>query len=58
LDRDKKRIEKTVAHLWTHLDEVMRNELGGVGLWVDNSQMNLEDTVEYILSHKAKAVTG
>ena len=58
LERDQKRLEKTVAYFWTHLDESMRAELSGVGLWVDNSQMNLDDTVEYILSHKAKAATG
>ena len=58
LERDQQRLEKTVAHFWTHLDESMRTELSGVGLWVDNSQMSLDDTVDYILSHKAKAVTG
>lgn len=55
LDRDRKRPEKTVAHFWTHLDEVMRTNLDGVGLWVDNSKMNVEETIVYILSHKSKA---
>lgn len=58
LDRDRKRPEKTVAHFWTHLFEEMQAELSGVGLWVDNSKMNVEETVDYILSHKTKATLG
>jgi hypothetical protein len=58
LERDRKRPEKNVAHFWTHLDETMRTELSGVGLWVDNSKMNVEETVNYILSHKNKATLG
>jgi chloramphenicol 3-O-phosphotransferase len=56
LDRDRKRPEKTVAHFWTHLDKIMRADLGESGLWVDNSKMDVEETVEYILSHKTRSV--
>lgn len=56
LERDRQRLEKTVAHFWTHLDEVMRTELVEVGLWVDNSTLSLEETVDYILTHQAAAL--
>ena len=55
LERDRNRPEKTVAHFWAHLDDEMRVDLSDVGLWVDNSEMNVEETVDYILSHKTKA---
>lgn len=58
LDRDRKRPEKTVSHFWTHLLEEMQAELSAVGLWVDNSKMNVEETVDYILLHKTKATLG
>jgi chloramphenicol 3-O-phosphotransferase len=56
LERDQHRPEKTVAHLWTHLDEMMRRDLVDVGLWVDNSTLSLEDTVRYVLAHQAEAL--
>lgn len=43
------RPEKTVAQFWTHMDEVLRKELNSAGLWVDNTQMNIEQTVTYIM---------
>ena len=55
LERDKKRPEKTVAHFWMHLDEVMRAELNGMGLQVDNSSLTLEETVNYILAQREQA---
>lgn len=56
LDRDRQRPEKTVTHFWTHLDEVMRVELNGVGLWVDNSTLFIMDTVNYILTYQKSAM--
>ncbi len=56
LERDLCRPEKTVAHIWAHLDEIMRTELDSVGLWVDNSTLTLEETVGYILSHQEEAM--
>jgi predicted kinase len=51
LARDRARPEKTVAHLWSHLDRMMREELGGIGLWVGNSEQAVDETVEVILRH-------
>lgn len=50
LERDRARPEKTVAAAWTHLDGERRRELHGIGLWVDNSTMSLEETVGYVFS--------
>ena len=55
LERDSRRPEKTVAQAWTHLDEGMRRELQGIGLWVDNSVMTAEETVDFILSRRNEA---
>ena len=49
LARDRARPEKQVAHLWTHLDESIRRELGGQGLWLDTSELTAEDAAEAIL---------
>jgi predicted kinase len=49
LARDHARPEKTVAAAWTHLDAVMRRELSGLGLWIDNRRITVEDTVALIL---------
>lgn len=38
--RDAARTEKHVGHIWWHLDGVMRNELLGTGLWIDNSALS------------------
>ena len=40
LARDAARPEKQVGHIWGHLDEVMRRELPGTGLWIDNSALS------------------
>lgn len=55
LQRDADRPEKTVAHLWVHLYEQMKQGLAGMGLWVDNGTRSIDETVEYILHHKNAA---
>ena len=49
LARDAARAEKQVGHIWRHLDGVMRNELLGTGLWIDNSDLSPDQTVDVIL---------
>ena len=49
LARDAARTEKQVGHLWKHLDGVMRAELPGTGLWIDNSGLSPDQTVDVIL---------
>jgi predicted kinase len=55
LERDQRRPEKTVAAAWAHLDEQIRGELQGMGLWVDNSHLSVSETVEYVLAHREDA---
>ena len=56
LERDRLREEKTVGDVWAPLEQLMINELGGIGLWVDSRDMTAEQTVDYILRHKRKAL--
>ena len=56
LARDRDRTEKTVAAPWTHLEDVMRRELPGIGLWVDSSGQTPEQTLRYILRHRTEAL--
>lgn len=55
LQRDQNRPEKTVAHLWAHLDEIIRAELQNIGLWIDNSEHSVADVVDMIIAQKELA---
>ena len=48
LRRDRQR-EKHVAELWEHLDAVLREELKGEGVWIDSSDLTIDETVDAIL---------
>jgi broad-specificity NMP kinase len=50
LQRDRRRGYKLVGDRWAHLDDEQRQELGGVGLWIDTSRQTPERTVDAILS--------
>jgi chloramphenicol 3-O-phosphotransferase len=50
LERDRMRAQKSVAHLWLHLEERMRADLSSVGLFIDNSTLTLDETVDKILA--------
>lgn len=54
LERDSKRAKK-VAHLWTHLETGMKEHLGDVGLWIDNSKIEISEVVTLILSGSNEA---
>lgn len=55
LSRDAGRGGKT-GDTWAHLDATLRAELGGTGLWVDSSTLNLEATVDAILAGEQSAL--
>lgn len=55
LRRDRERPEKTVAEVWAHLETELEEELGGVGLWLDNGAMSAEETVDAVLRRRAEA---
>jgi chloramphenicol 3-O-phosphotransferase len=51
LARDEARGFKKVGHIWRHLDEVLRHELVGQGLWLDTSNLTTTETVTSIWEH-------
>ena len=55
LQRDRERSEKTVAAQWAYLDDVMREGLHGLGLWVDNGGQTPEETVSLIVQKQRHA---
>ena len=63
LRRDSERTEKTIASetaqgTWSNLQMNMDRELGGTGLWVDSSDLDADETVDYILARKADAAVN
>jgi adenylate kinase family enzyme len=58
LARDAAREIKQVAHIWGHLDAVMREQMPGLGLWIDTAQLSAEQTVEAILERAGDAAVG
>lgn len=55
LQRDANRPEKTVAHFWTFLHDLMQVRLSDTGLWVDNRARTIDETVDDILKNKELA---
>jgi len=52
LARDRLRPEKTVAEQWIWLADIFRDELQGVGQWIDNGTQAPDETVQVILSSR------
>lgn len=50
LSRDERRGYKTTKGVWAHLDEEQREQLHGVGLWLDTGHLTPEQTVAAILT--------
>ncbi|MBQ0983230.1 AAA family ATPase [Streptomyces sp. F63] len=46
---------KQVLGDWLHLEEEMRGELGGSGLWLDNRALSVDETVTRILGRAREA---
>lgn len=55
LARDQVRGGKS-GDAWLHLDDAMRTELAGLGLWVDTSALDVEQTVDTILARQGEAL--
>jgi len=58
LARDAARQTKQVGHIWGHLDAVMREQMPGLGLWIDTAHMTAEETADAILERRSEAVVG
>lgn len=50
-ERDSAR-HKQVFEIWGHLDAQMRESMARVGLWLDTSNMTVEETVDTILARE------
>jgi chloramphenicol 3-O-phosphotransferase len=48
LERDRVRLEKTVAHLFQDLYGELQKEIAGIGLWLDSSDLTPEQTAQQI----------
>jgi hypothetical protein len=57
LRRDRSR-QKQVAEIWRHLDDVLRNELRGEGIWIDSSDLTVDETVDAILLQSGAVALG
>lgn len=55
LARDAARQTKQVGHIWGHLDAILRQQMPGVGLWLDTTHLSAAETVEAILDRGAEA---
>ena len=42
--RDHARPEKSTFHRWSHLDEMMRCEMAGIGCWIDSTRQAPSET--------------
>jgi len=49
-ERDRTRPEKTVFHIWSHLDGMMRREMGGIGCWIDSSERTPAETASEVMA--------
>ena len=55
LQRDGDRAKESIAHHFVHLQRVLCDELTGVGLWIDSSELTADETVRLILQHADEA---
>ena len=55
LERDRQRAEKHVAARFAYLDEELRAQMQGLGLWLDTSAMDIAETVEAIIQRAEEA---
>jgi tRNA uridine 5-carbamoylmethylation protein Kti12 len=49
LARDEGRGYKRVGETWAHLDNHQRRELGGIGIWIDTGDLDVDGTVHEVL---------
>ncbi|MFC9175890.1 MULTISPECIES: AAA family ATPase [Streptomyces] len=42
--------DKTLTTDWSFLDEAMRDELADEGIWIDNAELTVEETVDAVLA--------
>lgn len=50
VQRDRHRAEKQVSHLFSHMDAELREDLAGLGWWLDTSELTVDETVDRLLA--------
>ena len=58
IERDSGRVEKHVAERFAYLDAELREQMQGLGLWLDTSGMTPDETVETIIRRADEALLG
>jgi gluconate kinase len=53
--RHKARHGRTIGEHYAHLEQPLTEQLGGVGLWIDNARLAPEATVDSILAGRGRA---
>lgn len=48
--------DKQVFEEWRHLDAELRANLAGVGLWLDTSELTVDEVVDQVLGRRAEAL--
>ena len=56
LERDRQRAEKHVAARFSYLDEELRVQMQGLGVWLDTSAMGVAETVKAIIQQAGEAL--
>jgi len=58
LARAEGRLHKEVGDIWSYLDAVMREEMVGLGLWLDTSAQTPQQTLAAIIEQLPETVVG
>ena len=56
LQRDRERVEKHLGGRYAYLDGELREQMRGLGLWLDTSGMTVRETVEVIMRRADEAI--
>jgi gluconate kinase len=56
MERDASRDEQHLQRRFAYLGEGFRTQMEGVGLWVDNAGLTVDETVEHLLAHAEASV--
>ena len=56
IERDRQRVEKHVGARFTYLDDEFREQMQGLGLWLDTSGLSVVETVNAIVQRADEAL--
>ena len=56
IERDRQRSEKHVAARFSYLDDELRDQMRGLGLWLDTSELSVAETVVAIMRRADEAL--